>query len=929
MDPSSEREVFPGDFAAKDTSLTAQAAGGEQISLESVVLSNITLRDDAGQVIQLPKGAKVPVRMKIPENLQARYRQEYKTGTRIIPWWSYDEQEGLWVREGDATLIDVDGVLYAEGTATHFSWWNVDWPISTHAKLCGKVIDGDGNPLKGVSVVAEGVDYQGNSSDSTNQDGEYEIQVKRLSQVKLHASYGEIVSPSRLINVEDTSVTACQDQDDLVLAVVHVGGKVVDADGNPLSGVQVRADNGNAVYTDANGNFSIKSVADSTLKLVASYVVNGIRNSVDQQVVVGETDTANTDIVLDINPAEISGKVMLEQEGGQAPMKGVTITASNGQSAVTDENGFYSIYAANIPGDEISIDYSAYLPSGIHATRSQSVKLDGSLDVPAPDAVFKEAVANLTGRVVDQRNEPLSGIEVTSNTGKTAITDPEGTFEVRVPVNQEVSVTASYRDPQADLQVSTTSPTYFISPDGGGYPVPDLRLDTRTAFVAGTVRSAQGERKPLSGVKVVTEYGAMTTTDENGNYLIKVPADATVQVSFSYELLDEAGKRERWGAMVSNQAKTGALGTQTSLDVDLALESNPPQITGASVNPATVAPGGEATFTVSASDPDGDTLTYSWVDDNGNEVGTGQTYPWTAPETTGVYELKVIAKDGTSPAVSCVVQVMVKQNSSPTILNMWVSPEVVRPGDTVKATVNAFDGDGDAITYQWNQADMALSESGDSTYSLSIPADLAEGTYPLKVTVTDSQGATTSQSADFTVQKNRSPVISAIVATPSPAQVGDNVAMTVTASDPDGDFLNFSWIDEDGSSLGTGRSISWQAPAVDQEKVFKFTASASDGELTSSQNVYVKVQPLAQSGGEEPPPVSGGTVSGFLSDQLGNAIPNALVELYSADRSVDIVTTSSDAGYYEFTGLASGDYYVVVSRDGFTMSSALVTVSAE
>jgi hypothetical protein len=53
------------------------------------------------------------------------------------------------------------------------------------------------------------------------------------------------------------------------------------------------------------------------------------------------------------------------------------------------------------------------------------------------------------------------------------------------------------------------------------------------------------------------------------------------------------------------------------------------------------------TISVSAADPDGDTLTYAWsVSGGGLSSATGETVEWTTPSTTGTYQVTVEADDG-------------------------------------------------------------------------------------------------------------------------------------------------------------------------------------------------------------------------------------------------------------------------------------------
>ncbi len=64
----------------------------------------------------------------------------------------------------------------------------------------------------------------------------------------------------------------------------------------------------------------------------------------------------------------------------------------------------------------------------------------------------------------------------------------------------------------------------------------------------------------------------------------------------------------------------------------------------------TVAAGGLARLTVSASDPDGDSLSYVWSSTAGTLSGTGTSVYWLAPSTPGVYTVSCVVSDGTDSA---------------------------------------------------------------------------------------------------------------------------------------------------------------------------------------------------------------------------------------------------------------------------------------
>jgi uncharacterized repeat protein (TIGR02543 family) len=154
IDPTTrDVDAFPGgDFLA----VREGDPNGFEL-LESYGLMEFDLVDQNGMPIEtLPGEAKVC--MKIPGTLTVSAGQS-------IPLWWYDPDAGLWREEGAGTVEErADGSFWVCGTVSHFTWWNYDEPIETHA--CFKfsfVKEADGTPVTGLEWYAEGVSYGGTS----------------------------------------------------------------------------------------------------------------------------------------------------------------------------------------------------------------------------------------------------------------------------------------------------------------------------------------------------------------------------------------------------------------------------------------------------------------------------------------------------------------------------------------------------------------------------------------------------------------------------------------------------------------------------------------------------------------------------------------------------------------------------------------------
>lgn len=175
--------------------------------------------------------------------------------------------------------------------------------------------------------------------------------------------------------------------------------------------------------------------------------------------------------------------------------------------------------------------------------------------------------------------------------------------------------------------------------------------------------------------------------------------------------------------------------------------NKPPTITSLTPSATSLARGDSCTVNCVASDPDADTLTYSWSATGGSVSGTGNTITWMAPTTEGSYSVTVTVSDGKKTVSdSCNIQVV---NSAPVIASLTPSATELPPEGSCTIGCAASDADGDTLTYTWSATGGAITGTGNS---VSWEAPAAEGTYTISVSVSDGHGGTASDSCDITVE---------------------------------------------------------------------------------------------------------------------------------------------------------------------------------
>ncbi|WNG37132.1 PKD domain-containing protein [Archangium violaceum] len=186
-------------------------------------------------------------------------------------------------------------------------------------------------------------------------------------------------------------------------------------------------------------------------------------------------------------------------------------------------------------------------------------------------------------------------------------------------------------------------------------------------------------------------------------------------------------------------------------------ENRAPTITQVSATSAAINEGTSTTLTVAASDPDGDSLTYSWTQlpaapTGSFNDGTGETQTWTAPlvasDTT--FTLQVTVSDGKGGSSQATVDVAVANvaapNRAPSVAETITAPASVIAGDTADLSIVASDPDGDTLTYSWttNPANLGTFTNATAAAAQWRSSDINEATtYTLQVTVSDGTDSVT------------------------------------------------------------------------------------------------------------------------------------------------------------------------------------------
>jgi hypothetical protein len=246
-------------------------------------------------------------------------------------------------------------------------------------------------------------------------------------------------------------------------------------------------------------------------------------------------------------------------------------------------------------------------------------------------------------------------------------------------------------------------------------------------------------------------------------------------------------------------------------------------------------------ITCMASDPENDYLSYAWSSPAGELSGSGYIITWEAPDAGGDYTISVTVSDGQGNEVtdSWTVTVLTEaDNRPPVIQGITMDPDSVEPLKNATLTCMATDPDGDPLTYSWWTELGRIDGKGNVvTY---VGARYV-GEYEVEVHVRDDRGGNAVEKIKVTVAMNEGPEIDDLVADPDIVLTDYGSTITCTASDPDGDPLNYTWSANGGTLTGSGDTVEWMSPG--RAGYFTIDVTVDDGRgLSDSDSVTIQVQ---------------------------------------------------------------------------------------
>ncbi len=456
-------------------------------------------------------------------------------------------------------------------------------------------------------------------------------------------------------------------------------------------------------------------------------------------------------------------------------------TASGGFQVTPEDAGVALVRAPAAIDAEGRITVTVTDGRGGRAEGSQSLRTTRnappvvSSATASPPVVAPGGVVTLAAQAMDPEGGALS-FEWSAPAGWTLVsgaTSATATLRAPTAYGQSAQVGLLVRDAaQAEVRA-----TVLIATTGNAPPaITSLTATPPQTAPGGTLSASVGAQDPNGDALTYTWTAPQgwTLSGSGPTVQLTAPNQAGQAGSLSVQVSDGFGGSVSSSILISTAANRG------------------PLITTLSALPPSVPRGGSIALSANATDPDGDTLTYTWTAPAGWTVvaGTPGSATVSAPNQAGqtaVIQLEVRDPSGLSSRASVVVSTVT--NQLPAVTGVTVTPQLVQKGGVVMVAVAASDADGDPLTYTWTAPmDWTLSGTGSSVSLQAPPVPNANAL--VRLLVNDGQGGSASASISLATLPNQPPAITSSVPTALPV-AGVLWTYAVQAVDPDGDALNF------------------------------------------------------------------------------------------------------------------------------------------
>ena len=679
---------------------------------------------------------------------------------------------------------------------------------------------------------------------------------------------------------------------------------------------------------------------------------------------------ANEDLVfeLTVSDGSLSGTdtvTITVEADNDAP------TAAAGTNQTVDEGDTVTLSGSGTDPEGQAVTYSWRQTSGATVALSSTSVAAPTFTAPNLGA-NEDLVFELT--VSDGRVSGTATVTITVEADNDAPTAAAGDDQT-VDEGDTVTLSGSGTDPEGESVTyawrQTSGTTVTLSSTGVAAPTftaPNLGANEDLVFeltvsdgrVSGTATvtitveadndaptAAAGDDQTVDEGDTVTLSGSGTDPEgESVTYAWRQTSGTTVTLS-STSVAAPTFTAPNLGAdadlVFELTVSDGSVSGTATVTITVEADNDAP--TAAAGDDQTVDEGDTVTLSGSGTDPEGESVTYSWRQTSGTTVTLSSTSvaspTFTAPNLGAnedlVFELTV--SDGDLSGTATVTITVEADNDAPTAAAG--DDQTVDEGDTVTLSGSGTDPEGESVTYAWRQTSgttVTLSSTGVAAPTFTAPNLGANEDLVFELTVSDGDLSGTATVTITVEADNDAPTAAA--GDDQTVDEGDTVTLSGSGTDPEGESVTYAWRQTSGATV-TLSSTSVAAPTftapnlgANEDLVFELTVS--DGDLSGTATVTITVEadndaPTAEAGNNQT--VDGGdtvTLSGSGTDPEGQAVTYAWRQT-GGSPSVSLTGSTTQTASFTAPNLSSTTTltFTLTVSDGSLSGTATVTITVE
>ena len=343
--------------------LIGQTTNGNLRVLETYGMLAVELIGSSNQELQIANGSTAQITFPLAANAV--------NAPQIIPLWHFDEVNGYWKEEGQATLQNNTYVA----NVTHFSFWNWDFDIPS-VYLCINLVDTAGNPLSylPINLYSPALNSIGTYGYTNGQGLECGLVPINDQMVLVVPNYGcSGANFSTLIGPFSTDQNITVTVSETNIVDTNLIGVFNNCDGNPITNGYVQID------LSFNGQTYVFPILDGSVSLNVNYCSSDtaftiqsvdLNNNQSSQIISGNFTNPITDLGTELSCENIPDEITALNDG----MDGIEVTSSTGATAVVN------VFDNDTLGG-IGVNVNSVTVTGINLPNGIVLNVDGTVDV--------------------------------------------------------------------------------------------------------------------------------------------------------------------------------------------------------------------------------------------------------------------------------------------------------------------------------------------------------------------------------------------------------------------------------------------------------------------------------------------------------------------------------------------------------------------